>query len=158
PIEELLAGAWSAVLGVERVGVHDDFLARGGHSLLATQLLSRIREAFRIELPLASLFEAPTVAGQAERVTAALLARDTEEAPPLVPAARAAEAPLSFAQERLWILDRLDPGLPAYNIPLAFTLQGPLRPAALRRALKTVIERHEALRTRFLASAAGPVQ
>ncbi|HZF07714.1 MAG TPA: amino acid adenylation domain-containing protein [Thermoanaerobaculia bacterium] len=164
PIEELLAGAWSAVLGVERVGIHDDFLALGGHSLLATQLLSRLREAFRVELPLASLFEAATIAGQAERVTAALLAADaadTDQAPPLVPAAERTEAPLSFAQQRLWILDRLDPGLPAYNIPLAFTLRGPLRPAALHYALRTVVERHEALRTRFVVSsagAAGPVQ
>jgi amino acid adenylation domain-containing protein len=161
PIEELLAGTWSAVLGVERVGVHDDFLELGGHSLLATQLLSRVREAFRIELPLASLFEAATVAAQAERVTAALRAaeeKDADAEPPLVRTVLGDTAPLSFAQQRLWILDRFDPGLPAYNIPLAVALMGALRPGALCGALAAVVARHSALRTRFTVTAEGPVQ
>jgi amino acid adenylation domain-containing protein len=160
PIEELLAGTWSAVLGVEQVGIHDDFLELGGHSLLATQLLSRVREAFRVELPLASLFEEATVAGQASRVAAALLAKDGTDsaAPPLVPVGYGDEAPLSFAQQRLWILDRFDPGMPAYNIPLAVSLTGPVRPGALRGALAAVVARHEALRTHFAVTAAGPVQ
>ncbi len=160
PIEELLAGTWSAVLGVEQVGIHDDFLELGGHSLLATQLLSRVREAFQVELPLASLFEEATVAGQAARVAAALLEKDGTEstAPPLVPMGYGDEAPLSFAQQRLWILDRFDPGMPAYNIPLAVQLTGPVRPEALRAALTAVVTRHEALRTHFAATAAGPVQ
>ncbi|HEY2738163.1 MAG TPA: amino acid adenylation domain-containing protein, partial [Thermoanaerobaculia bacterium] len=111
PIEELLAGTWSAVLGVEQVGIHDDFLELGGHSLLATQLLSRVREAFRVELPLASLFEEATVAGQASRVAAALLEKDEKDlkdtkdvndgtAPALVRMGYGDEAPLSFAQQR----------------------------------------------------------
>jgi len=160
PIEELLAGTWSAVLGVEQVGIHDDFLELGGHSLLATQLLSRVREAFRVELPLASLFEEATVAGQAARVVAALLGKDEndEAAPALVRMGYGDEAPLSFAQQRLWILDRFDPGMPAYNIPLAVQLTGPVRPGALRGALAAVVTRHEALRTHFAVTAAGPVQ
>jgi amino acid adenylation domain-containing protein len=172
PIEELLAGTWSAVLGVEQVGIHDDFLELGGHSLLATQLLSRVREAFRVELPLASLFEEATVAGQAGRVVAALLEKDEKDlkdtkdvkdgtdstAPALVRMGYGDEAPLSFAQQRLWILDRFDPGMPAYNIPLAVQLTGPVRPEALRAALTAVVARHEALRTHFAVTAAGPVQ
>jgi amino acid adenylation domain-containing protein len=161
PIEELLAGLWSAVLGVEAVGVHDDFLELGGHSLLATQLLSRVREAFRVELPLAALFETGTVAGQAELVTAALRAQEEDgapAAPPLVPAAHGGTAPLSFAQQRLWILDRFDPGMPAYNIPLAVALTGTVQPAAMRGALAAVVARHEALRTCFAATPDGPVQ
>ncbi len=169
PVEDLLASLWSAVLGVPEVGIHDDFLALGGHSLLAMRLLSRVREAFGLELPLASLFAAPTVAGQAERVLAALAARYEPSAegdaasprraiPPLAPAPREAPLPLSFAQQRLWILDQFDPGLPAYNIPVALLLRGPLSPAALAAALTALTARHEALRTRFAVVEEQPVQ
>ncbi|HVR95692.1 MAG TPA: amino acid adenylation domain-containing protein [Thermoanaerobaculia bacterium] len=168
PIEELLASLWFGVLGAGRVGahddvlvgVHDDFLELGGHSLLATQLLSRIREAFQVELPLAVVFEEPTVAGQAGRIEEALREKDdSEPPPPLVPVARDVPLPLSFAQQRLWILDRFDPGLPAYNIPLALRLAGPFSPAALDAALAALLARHEALRTHFAVAGGGePVQ
>ncbi len=163
-VEELLADLWSAVLGVPAVGVHDDFLELGGHSLLAMRLLSRVREAFRVDLPLAGLFEAPTVAGQAERVLAALAGGRAAPAapaePPLVPLPREPlePPPLSFAQQRLWILDQFDPGLPAYNIPLALLLDGALSPAALAAALTALAARHEALRTTFEVVDGSPVQ
>ncbi|MCP4662603.1 MAG: AMP-binding protein, partial [bacterium] len=101
PTEELLAGIWAGVLGVERVGVQDNFFELGGHSLLATQVVSRIREAFGVEVPLPRLFEAPTVAELAG--VGRLLRREQEAAtaPPLVPVARDRELPLSFAQQRL---------------------------------------------------------
>jgi amino acid adenylation domain-containing protein len=174
PVEELLASLWSVVLGVPAVGIHDDFFAAGGHSLLAMRLLSRVREAFAVELPLASLFAAPTVAGQAGQVLAALAAQDgpadeasadvgggprsVAAAPPLTPAPRDAPLPLSFAQQRLWILDQFDPGLPAYNIPVALRLAGTLSPAAMAAALTALAARHEPLRTRFEVLDERPVQ
>jgi amino acid adenylation domain-containing protein len=166
--EELLAGLWGALLGLDRVGIDDNFFALGGHSLLATRLVSRIREVFGVELPVRALFDAPTVAGLAG-LLAALLVADTggEPAPQLRPADRPAsgsafsdeEFPLSFAQERLWFLDRLAPGEGAYNISAAVRLMGPLDVAAFGAALNEIVRRHEALRTRFGEGALGqPVQ
>ncbi len=158
PTEEILAATWAEVLRVERVGAHDDFFALGGHSLLATRVQSRVRAALGVELPLRALFEAPTVAALAERVEAAQRAAEGIELPPLVPAARGGDAPLSFAQERLWVIDRLDPGSGVYNMPFAFRLAGPLDVAALRAALGALAERHESLRTVFPEVDGGPVQ
>src|SRR6185436_12006748 len=112
PIEEILAGIWAGVLGVERIGIHDDFFALGGHSLLAVQALARSRHAFGVDLPLRALFEEPTIAGLAVRIERAR-SRDEgrPEPPPLGPVPRdpATRLPLSFAQQRLWFLQRLEP-------------------------------------------------
>jgi amino acid adenylation domain-containing protein len=148
-VEEALAGVWIEVLGVERVGAYDDFFHLGGHSLLATQLAARARALFGVELPLSELFEAPTLAGMAERIEAA---RGTGEEvlPPVVRRPRPdGVAPLSFAQQRLWFLHQLDPESPAYNVPGALRLSGPLLPEALESALGEIVRRHEALRTVF---------
>ncbi|HZF08057.1 MAG TPA: amino acid adenylation domain-containing protein, partial [Thermoanaerobaculia bacterium] len=160
PVEEILAGLWAEVLGRERVGVHDDFFALGGHSLLATKLISRARRSFRIEIPLLSLFRHPTVAGLAREVEALLgggLA-GVPEAPEIVPVAPGDDLPLSFAQQRLWFLDQLEPGGSAYNIPVAVRSRRPLDAGALAWAVDRVIERHSALRTRFVAVDGQPVQ
>ncbi len=151
PVEEMLAAIWTEVLGVERPGLHDDFFALGGHSLLAIQAVSRVRAVFGIEIPLPWLFEAPSIAGLAERIAGALRAEPARQAPPLVPrpADGAAELPLSFAQERLWFLEQLQPGTATYNIATAVHLTGGLDAAALGRSLAAVVARHEALRTRF---------
>ncbi|HEX4953510.1 MAG TPA: amino acid adenylation domain-containing protein, partial [Thermoanaerobaculia bacterium] len=150
PLEEGLAGLFAGVLGRERVGVEDDFFALGGHSLLATQLVARIRDAFGVELPLARLFEKPTVAGLA-LVLAAELGADQRVSGELgLTAAGAAEqAVLSFGQERMWFLDRLEPGNPAYNLGAAVRLTGQLRTAALAHTLSAIAARHEVLRTTF---------
>ncbi|MFP2902691.1 non-ribosomal peptide synthetase, partial [Corallococcus sp. 4LFB] len=124
PTEELLAGLWADVLRVERIGREDDFFALGGHSLLATQLVSRIRSAFGIELPLRALFEAPSLTRLALRVEEALQAAEGIALPPPAAIARGDEAPLSFAQQRLWFLDQLQPGSATYNIPSALHLEG----------------------------------
>jgi natural product biosynthesis luciferase-like monooxygenase protein/amino acid adenylation domain-containing protein/FkbM family methyltransferase len=159
PVQEVLAGAWAEVLGVERVGVEDDFFALGGHSLLAARVVSRVREALGVELPLPEVFAAPTVAGLARRVEALLGGGAGEEAPPLVPVPRDdAPLPLSFAQQRLWFIDRLEPGSAAYNLPYAIRVRGPLDLGALGRALTDVARRHEALRTRFPERGGEPVQ
>ena len=158
PVEEVLAGIWAAALGVERVGVRDNFFALGGHSLLATQVVARARAAFGVELPLRRLFERPTVAGMAEFVTAARRAGERDEAPRLAPAPREGELPLSFAQQRLWFLDQLEPGAVSYNVGAAVRLAGALDAEALRRSLREVVSRHEALRTTFVQTDGRPRQ
>jgi natural product biosynthesis luciferase-like monooxygenase protein/amino acid adenylation domain-containing protein len=156
PGEELLLGIWSEVLGVGPVPRHASFFALGGHSLLATQVISRVRKVFGIELPVRRFFEAPTIAALARFLAEA---RQGEAvAPPICRAPRGGPMPLSFAQQRLWFLDQLTPGMATYNLPSAVEIRGPLAVWALARALRSIIARHEALRTRFLASAGVPFQ
>jgi amino acid adenylation domain-containing protein len=157
-VEETLAGIWSKVLGVTQVGAHDSFFDLGGHSLLATQAISRVREAFRLELPLRSLFEAPTVAGLAENVEAAMRAAQGLQAPPIVTVSRDGCLPLSFAQQRLWFMDQLEPGNSAYNIPSAIRLSGELDIVALEQSLNEIVRRHESLRTTFVTADGQPAQ
>ncbi|HEX2093814.1 MAG TPA: condensation domain-containing protein, partial [Longimicrobiaceae bacterium] len=145
------------LLQVERVGVEDDFFALGGHSLLATQVISRVRDAFGVELPLRALFEEPTVAGLARRIEA-LLGDGVGAAPPIERVGREGPLPLSFAQQRLWVVDRLEPGSAAYNMPGALRLRGGLDVAALRGSLDGLVRRHEALRTVFVEQDGAPVQ
>ncbi|HVR99074.1 MAG TPA: amino acid adenylation domain-containing protein, partial [Thermoanaerobaculia bacterium] len=155
PIEELLAGIWSEVLGVERVGIDEDFFALGGHSLLATQVVSRVRSVLGVEMPLRRLFESPTVSGLARAVREN---QEGQQAPPIVPVPRDADLPLSFSQQRLWFLDQLEPGSPAYNIPTAVRLSGELSVDRLERTFAEVVRRHEALRTTFVSREGRPIQ
>jgi amino acid adenylation domain-containing protein len=150
--EELLAGVWAQVLGVERVGVHDNFFELGGHSLLATQVASRIRSVFATEIPLSALFDHPTVRELSDVVASS---DQAVTAPPITQASRDAELPLSFAQQRLWFLDQLDPGSTEYNVPLLVRWPGDLDVAALTAALGAVVQRHEILRTRLVPGANG---
>ncbi|TSC19392.1 condensation domain-containing protein, partial [Corallococcus sp. Z5C101001] len=152
--EAKLAGIWAEVLRVPRVGVRDNFFALGGHSLLATQVVSRVRMETGAELPLRALFEAPTVEALALR----LEKTGSAKAPALVPVSRDAPLPLSFAQQRLWFIDQLEPGTALYNVPVAVRLEGTLRQDVLERALGEVVRRHEALRTTFVAGDPEPVQ
>ena len=164
PVEELLARLWEEVLGGGRVGAEDGFFDLGGHSLLAARLVSRVREVFEIELPLADLFQSPTVRSLALRIKA--LRREEERpAPPVVPLSReerrgegGREIPLSFAQERLWLFERLDPGSTVFNMPFAARFRGELDVPALARSLEEVVCRHEVLRTTFPAVDGRPVQ
>ncbi|HEX2077915.1 MAG TPA: amino acid adenylation domain-containing protein, partial [Longimicrobium sp.] len=149
PTEELLAGIFAEVLGVERVGAHDGFFELGGHSLLATRAASRARVAFGVEVPLRAIFEAPTAADLAVVVDGLLREGAGVAAPPVVPVPRdpLRAFPLSFAQQRLWFIDRLQPGSAAYNLPAAMRIRGALDVGALHRAFTEVVRRHEALRT-----------
>ncbi len=156
PTEEVLAGIWARVLGLTSVGAEDSFFHLGGHSLLATQVISRVREAFGVELPLRQIFETPTLAGLARSIDATR-AGDFA-APPLVPVSREEDLPLSFAQQRLWLLDQLAPGNPFYNLPGAMRLTGELDVEALRSAVREVVQRHETLRTGLASVDGKPVQ
>jgi len=156
--ETLLARIWSEVLGVERVSIHDNFFDLGGHSLLATQVISRVREAFEVELPLRSLFEAPTIASFAQQVEVTTKPNQHMIAPPIIGVARDGALPLSFAQQRLWFLDQLEPNSFAYNMSIGLRLEGMIDIAALALGLNEVVRRHEALRTTFSAFEGHPVQ
>jgi pristinamycin I synthase-3/4 len=147
--EERLLAIWKELLGVDRIGVEDDFFALGGHSLLATQAASRVRQAFGVELPLRTFFEAPSVASVAAEILRLRLGGGEADVPPIVPVPRDGRLPLSFAQERLWFLDRLEARTLAYNEAAAFRLEGPLDTAAFRGALDEILLRHESLRTAF---------
>ncbi len=154
PLEELLAGIFAEVLGVERVGLHDDFFDLGGHSLLATRMASRMSRLLGVEPPLSAFFQAPTVAGLAAR-----LGEEAPAGPPLQPLARdGRDLPLSFAQRRLWFLDLLEPGTAAYNLPGSVRLEGRLDVTALAAGLGEAQRRHEALRTVFPVRDGEPVQ
>jgi amino acid adenylation domain-containing protein len=153
--EATLQRLWSEVLARESVGCDESFFDLGGHSLIATRLLGRIREACGVELPLRDLFEAPTVREAAARLDA--MARGDGLAQPIFPVPRTGPLPLSFAQQRLWFLEQLEPGA-AYNVPVALEIEGVLDAARLEAALNAVIARHEALRTRFVAIDGTPAQ
>ncbi|HKV10311.1 MAG TPA: amino acid adenylation domain-containing protein, partial [Thermoanaerobaculia bacterium] len=158
PVEEVLAGIWADLLGLERVGADDCFFDLGGHSLLATQVMSRLREAFGVEMPLQDLFEAPGLADLAARIEEARRTGAVPPAPPLVPVPRGGNLPLSFAQQRLWFIDRVQPGSPLYNVAAALRVEGPLDPEILARCLGEIVRRHEALRTVFAAPEGAPEQ
>lgn len=146
--ETALAAIFGEILAVPRVGIADHFFEVGGHSLMAIRVLARIRARFGIDLPLRTLFERPTIAALAER----LAQEDAPAAappPPLVPLPAGQEAPLSFAQERLWVLNQIEPDSAAYNLVATFRLRGRLQRPALEAALTEIERRHAALRTVF---------
>jgi amino acid adenylation domain-containing protein/FkbM family methyltransferase len=164
PVEELLAVIWAEVLGVEQVGRGENFFDLGGHSLLATQVLSRVRQAFGVELPLQAIFTSPEIESFAAEVAGASVHEGlawARTAPPIERRARGAEGedlPLSFAQQRLWFLDQLVPDNPFYNTPGAIDLAGALDVAVLAASLGEIVRRHEMLRTRFATVRGLPVQ
>jgi len=157
-VEEVVAGIWARVLGIDAIGTEESFFALGGHSLLATRVLSRIGEAFHVDLPLRSLFEAPTVAAFAERVEAALQAEHGIEVPWIERLPQREDLPLSFAQQRLWFMYQLEPGSTAYNLPVSAHFSGRLELSALKRALSEIVRRHEVLRTVFSGAGERAVQ
>ena len=156
--EEVLAGIWCDVLGLERVGAGDDFFELGGHSLLATQVISRVREMLHIELPLRAIFESPTLAELAGRVEGFTCTARQTELPPIRPVPRGPEMPLSFAQERLWFLNQLTPDSVAYHVLRPMRIRGVLDVGLLERAFTEIVRRHEVYRTTFPAVDWRPVQ
>ena len=172
-LEHTLAAIWAQVLGVERIGVTDNFFALGGDSIHATQVVSRVEIALGVALPLVSLFRQPTVAGLASSIDSVVTQRKGQsprpprsspdghaaaERPSIPPRQERSQVPLSFAQERLWFLEQMTPGSPIHNRPLALRLSGPLDCPALEQALTELLRRHEVLRATFSAEAGRPVQ
>jgi amino acid adenylation domain-containing protein len=149
PTEQLVAGIWAEVLHRDDIGAQDNFFEIGGHSLLATQVISRIRRSFNIDLPLRTLFESPTIVEFAERIDHARRENLGLLPPPLTRVSRDEALPLSFAQQRLWVLDQLGPNNPLYNILRAVRMKGALNIEALRTALNEIMRRHESQRTSF---------
>ncbi|WP_219539924.1 non-ribosomal peptide synthetase, partial [Nonomuraea guangzhouensis] len=150
--EELLAGIWADLLDIGQIGTTDNFFDLGGHSLLATQAVTRTRATFGTDLSVADLFDHPTITDLATLIDTGTTG---EQAPPIAAVPRDQKLPLSFAQQRLWFLNQLEPGSVEYNIPFPISLNGHLDTAALRSALNAIIERHEVLRTRLVADADG---
>jgi acyl carrier protein len=158
PAEEMIAAVFADVLRVERVGTEDNFFELGGHSLSATQVVSRVRQAFQIELPVRTLFESPTVRALADAVDRLKRSESGLLAPPIVPVARDRALPLSFAQQRLWIHDQMEPNSALYNVPRAIRMRGGLNVPALVEALSCMVQRHEILRTTYGVEKEQPVQ
>ncbi|WP_433713442.1 amino acid adenylation domain-containing protein [Nocardia sp. CA-084685] len=144
PIEEIVARVFAEVLGVDRVGIDDDFFALGGNSLIATQVAARLGAALDTQVPVRVLFEATTVAALAVRVEQRV---GSGRRPPLAAATRPDRVPLSLAQQRMWFLNQFDTDSAAYNVPVAVRLSGALDLDALRLAVADVVARHEVLRT-----------
>ncbi|WP_197348302.1 non-ribosomal peptide synthetase, partial [Ralstonia pseudosolanacearum] len=153
-VEVALAGIWQTLLGVERVGRHDDFFTLGGHSLQAVRLVAQVRTQLGAELGLTELFAQPSLSAVAQ----AIVRGQGTALPAITVADRGEPLPLSFAQQRLWFLAQMEGGSEAYHIPVGLRLKGELDEEALRRALDRIVARHEALRTRFEVQEGQAVQ
>ncbi len=153
-MEESLAGIWAEVLHVERVGRQDNFFELGGHSLLAVRVIARVREALKVEVGIRDLFARPVLSDFVRGVERAR----PNTLPAITLAERGGRIPLSHAQQRLWFINRLEGTSVEYNMPFALRLKGELDAAALERALDTIVERHESLRTRFVEVEGEPFQ
>jgi amino acid adenylation domain-containing protein len=158
PLEELVTGAWCEVLGRRAVDLHENFFQVGGHSLLATRLIARLQALLGVEVSLRGLFNAPTIADLVGLVEQTLRGSARRPLLPLTAVPRGQDLPLSFAQQRLWFVEQLDPGNVAYLMPVARSLHGALDSRALERSLAALLGRHESLRTTFHLQGEEPVQ
>ncbi|GAB1540889.1 hypothetical protein NUACC21_35580 [Scytonema sp. NUACC21] len=159
-IEKVLATIWAEVLGLEAISIHDNFFELGGHSLLATQVVSRLCRALGVEIKVQLLFEKPTIANLADAIVAIQnQGIDLLENHTIPRLANGCSTPLSFAQQRVWFLEQLEPNSPTYIISQAFRLQGALDIGVLQQSLDAIVTHHEALRTNFMTSVDGsPIQ
>ncbi|MBT6048445.1 MAG: amino acid adenylation domain-containing protein, partial [Candidatus Scalindua sp.] len=157
PTEDVIRSIWSTVLKREHMGINDNFFELGGHSLKATQVISRIHDFFHIDLTVRVMFEAPTIAELARHVDKTVI-NNRSNIPPLTKASRERELPLSFAQSRIWFIDRMEGSSVEYNMPEALRLKGDLDITALERAIHEIVRRHESLRTHFEEIDGRPVQ
>jgi len=158
PVQEMLTGIWADILGIKQVGIYDNFFELGGHSLLATRVISQIRKAFKVELPLRCLFESPTVAELAKKIEKTTKADLKVKLPNIGQTSKLGKIPLSYAQKRLWYLQQLEPNNTAYNVFDAVRIIGSLNIPALEQSLNEIIRRHEILRTNFILEHGQPIQ
>jgi amino acid adenylation domain-containing protein len=149
PVKEILTGIWGQILNLDRVSIEDNFFELGGHSLLATQVISQVRKTFQVEIPLGELFSAPTIAQFSQVIEKAIASKTNLDVLPLKPVARNSNSPLSFAQQRLWVLQQLEPDSAAYNGSNALIIDGNINLEALTASINEIISRHEILRTSF---------
>ncbi|HEY2392251.1 MAG TPA: amino acid adenylation domain-containing protein, partial [Candidatus Angelobacter sp.] len=149
PVQEIIAGIWCEVLELNHVDCEANFFEIGGHSLLATQVISRIREAFGVALELHALFDNPQLHRLAEVIEEARQETASVSMPLIQRTDKSKDPPLSFAQQRLWFIDQMDPGNPAYNATFGVRLSGELNYNAVRQSLTGIVQRHEILRTSF---------
>src|SRR5215212_5073588 len=154
-LEELLSGIWTQVLKVPDIGINQNFFELGGHSLLAVSVISRTRDALKVDLKVGHLFEAPTITALAHKIDQL---SGIQPPPPIKHVSRDQVLPLSFAQERMWFLNQLENDSPFYNVPGAFKLTGPLDVSSLQKAFELITLRHEAFRTTFAVVNNRPVQ
>ena len=158
PVEEIVAGIWSEVLKLSAVRRDDNFFTLGGHSLLVTHAILRVRDILKVELPIRSLFEAPTVAEFAELINQRLSEGSQPELTAIGRVSRDGELPLSYAQQRMWFYEHLASGSASFHIPLGVRLKGRLNQSALEQTFGEIIRRHESLRTVFPAIDDRPLQ
>jgi amino acid adenylation domain-containing protein len=155
--EEVLAGIWADLLELDGIGIFDNFFDLGGHSLLAGQVLARVAAAFGVSLPIKALFDAPTVEALARRIDATRKAQSSDPAFEIAHAAGTGTQPVSIVQEHVLRIERALPGLPQFNLRVAYRLQGRLNVSALQRSLAEVVRRHDSLRTAFVWKDEQPV-
>ncbi|BAY09129.1 non-ribosomal peptide synthetase [Calothrix sp. NIES-2098] len=158
PTEEILATIWAQILGLERVGINDNFFELGGHSLLATQVISRLRQALKVEIALRSLFAHPTIAELAQVVDEYQSKDSNFQLQRITALTNSDSLPLSFAQQRMWFWEQLQPGSSIYHLPEVRELKGDLNITALQQSLDAIVARHEALRTNYIVQDGNPVQ
>jgi amino acid adenylation domain-containing protein len=160
PTEEIVAGIWAEVLHKDLVSIYDNFIELGGHSLLAARVITRLRDVFKLDFPLQSLFEWPTIAKLSERIDRLRQEVPRSVVPPLKPIADKDKTniPLSFSQQQLWLLAQVAPDIPVYNEPFTIRLGGPINVDALAQSFNEILRRHDALRTTFTTVDGQPVQ
>ncbi|MFC1712466.1 amino acid adenylation domain-containing protein [Candidatus Poribacteria bacterium] len=157
-VEKILVQTWSDLLGVEQVGIHDDFFSLGGHSLLATQAISRLRSTFQLDLSLHNIFETPTANGLARVIERDKPGKPSAQHSPIPIVSRDTVIPLSFSQERVWFIQQLEPTNIAYNTQSTITFSGPLDVMVLEQSFREIVRRHEIFRTTFLVVDGRPAQ
>lgn len=148
-VERFIANLWQDLLGVGQVSIYDNFFELGGNSLTATQLATRIRNKFGVDLPLMKVFTSPTLKDLSETLEGNIVSKPSEKARVISGRSQSNFLPLSFAQQRLWFLEQLQPGIAIYNLSAAVQLTGSLNVIALEQSVNEIIKRHEILRTTF---------
>jgi len=157
-LEEKIAAVWRDVLHIDQIGVNDNFFDLGAHSLHAMQALGRLRDLLKLEIPVSNLFEAPTVSRLASAINEGGKNVRSATSGPIARTERDSHPPLSFAQQRIWFLEQLQPGTPLYNLPQAVRLEGALNITVLERTVNEIVRRHEVLRTTYTVENEQPVQ
>jgi amino acid adenylation domain-containing protein len=157
-IEEELTDIWKNLLALERIGIHDNFFELGGHSLLVTKIVSRLKATFGVEIPLRAFFDSPTIAGLSAALAMARRGEEMTEKVNIQPVARKSNLPLSFAQERFWVLDQFHTNRSVFNLSRGFQLRGPFQPEVFRDCVQALVDHHEILRTTFASMGGEPHQ